>query len=73
MMNIGIIGSESSHAMQFAKYFNLPDPQTGKIRHSDIRVTSIMGDAESAKKQQRTHTLRILQKRLMNYYPLWMQ
>lgn len=50
MMNIGIIGSESSHAMQFAKYFNLPDPQTGKIRHSNIRVTSIMGDAESAKK-----------------------
>lgn len=48
MLRIGIIGSESSHAMQFAKYFNLPDPFTGEDRHPDIRVTAIMGDSESA-------------------------
>ena len=47
-MRIGIVGSESSHAMQFAKFYNLPDPETGKMRFEDIRVTAIMGDAESA-------------------------
>lgn len=48
MLRIGIVGSESSHAMQFAKYFNLPDPVTGAVRYEDIRVTAIMGDPDSA-------------------------
>ena len=48
MLRIGIVGSESSHAMQFAKYFNLPDPATGDLRYEDIRVTAIMGDPDSA-------------------------
>ena len=49
MLRIGIVGSESSHAMQFAKYFNLPDPATGgEDLHPGIRVTAIMGDPESA-------------------------
>ena len=50
MLRIGIVGSESSHAMQFAKYFNLPDPVTGAVRYEDIRVTAIMGDPDSAAK-----------------------
>jgi len=48
MLRIGIVGSESSHAMRFAKYFNLPDPATGELRYEDIRVTAIWGDPESA-------------------------
>ena len=47
-MRIGILGSESSHAMQFAKFYNLPDPETGKPRFEDIRVIAIMGDEISA-------------------------
>lgn len=47
-MQIGILGSESSHAMQFAKFYNLPDPETEKLRFEDIRVTAIMGDETSA-------------------------
>ena len=47
-MRIGILGSESTHAMQFAKFYNLPDPESGKARYEDIRVTAVMGDAESA-------------------------
>ena len=50
MIRVGIIGSESSHAMQFAKYFNLPDAKTGTMHDDDIRVTAIMGDAISAQK-----------------------
>jgi len=48
MLRIGIVGSESTHAMQFAKYFNLPDPATGALRYEDIRVTAILGDPKSA-------------------------
>lgn len=48
MLRIGIVGSESSHAMQFAKFFNLPNPATGALRYEDIRVTAIWGDPESA-------------------------
>lgn len=47
MFKIGIIGTENSHAMAFAKYYNLPDPETGKMHFDDIRVTAIMGDPES--------------------------
>lgn len=47
MIGLGIIGTENSHAMAFAKYFNLPDPQTGKMHYEDIRVVAVMGDAAS--------------------------
>ncbi len=47
MYRIGIIGTENSHAMAFAKYYNLPVPETGKHRHENVRVVAVMGDAES--------------------------
>lgn len=47
MYRIGIIGTENSHAMAFAKYYNLPDPDTGKFRHEEVRVVAVMGDEES--------------------------
>ena len=48
MIRIGIVGTENSHAMAFAKYFNLPEEATGKVPYADIRVTAVMGSAESA-------------------------
>jgi predicted dehydrogenase len=47
MYKIGIIGTENSHAMAFAKYYNLPDPETGKYHQEDVRVVGVMGDPES--------------------------
>lgn len=47
MYRIGIIGTENSHAMAFAKYFNLPDAVTGQMHYDDIRVTAVMGDPDS--------------------------
>lgn len=47
MYRIGIIGTENSHALHFARYFNLPDPKTGKMHHDDVRVVAILGDEES--------------------------
>jgi predicted dehydrogenase len=49
MYKIGIIGSENSHCMSFAKALNLPDA-CGAYRYPDVRVVKIMGDAESAEK-----------------------
>ena len=47
MYKIGIIGTESTHALAFAKYYNLPNPETGLYHHEDVRVTAIYG-ADSA-------------------------
>lgn len=47
MVRIGIIGTENSHAMAFAKYFNLPDAATGKMHYDDMRVVAVMGDPDS--------------------------
>lgn len=47
MYRIGIIGTENSHAMAFAKYYNLPNPETGKYNQEDMRVVGVMGDPES--------------------------
>lgn len=54
MIKIGIIGTENSHAMAFAKYFNLPEEQTGKQPYDNIRVTAVMGSPESAQKVAQT-------------------
>ncbi|MCI8441201.1 MAG: Gfo/Idh/MocA family oxidoreductase [Provencibacterium sp.] len=43
MWKVGIIGTENSHAMAFARILNLPDPQTGKPPYEDIRVVGVYG------------------------------
>ena len=48
MYRIGIVGTESSHALAFAKYYNLPDPETGKHHHEDVRVTAAYGTDQAA-------------------------
>ena len=50
MIRIGIIGTENSHAMAFAKAINLPD-ENGAMRFPDVRVVGVYGpDLESAQK-----------------------
>ena len=51
MYRIGIIGTENSHALAFAQYFNLPNPDTGKMNHEDIRVVAILGPDQEANKK----------------------
>ncbi len=51
MFKIGIVGTESSHALAFAKYYNLPDPETGKYNHEDVRVTALYGTDTDANKK----------------------
>jgi len=46
MIRIGIIGTESSHALAFAKYFNLPG-NNGEYPFENIRVAALLGDAQS--------------------------
>ena len=48
MYKIGIIGTESSHALAFAKYYNLPNPETGLYHHEDVRVTAVYGTDSAA-------------------------
>lgn len=51
MFRIGIIGTENSHAMAFAKRFNLPDADTGKPVYPDARVVMVYGpDPETARR-----------------------
>jgi predicted dehydrogenase len=47
MIRIGILGSDSSHALAFAKLCNIPDSDTGKYNFPDVRVTAIYGHDES--------------------------
>lgn len=47
MIRIGIVGSESSHATAFARYFNCPNPKTGLYRYHEIRVVAAVGSKES--------------------------
>lgn len=50
MKRIGIIGTENSHAMHFAKYINLPNPESGELLYDDVRVVGVYGpDPDSAR------------------------
>lgn len=50
MFRIGIIGTENSHAMAFAKEINLPDPKTGELRYEDARIVGVYGPDEDSTK-----------------------
>lgn len=43
MIKIGILGSDSSHALAFAKLCNILDETTGEYAFPDIRITTIYG------------------------------
>ena len=47
MFKIGLIGTENTHALAFAKYYNLPN-EAGKYNEEDMRVTAIMGYDQEA-------------------------
>lgn len=51
MFRIGIIGSDNSHALAFAKLVNFPDESIGKYLFPDFRVTGIYGQ-ESARTEE---------------------
>ncbi len=46
MIKIGLLGSDSSHALAFAKLCNIPDAATGEYTFPDIRITKIYGHDE---------------------------
>ena len=50
MYKVGIIGTENSHAMAFAKIINLPDPITGKRLYPDVKVVGVYGPDEVSSK-----------------------
>ncbi len=43
MIRIGIIGSDSSHALAFSKLTNIKDNKTSEYNFPDVRVTGIFG------------------------------
>lgn len=43
MIRIGILGSDSSHALAFSKLCNIPDSNTGQYNFPDVRITAIYG------------------------------
>ena len=47
MIRIGILGSDSSHALAFSKLCNIPDKTTGEYAFPEIRITSIYGHDET--------------------------
>ena len=49
MIRVGIVGTENSHALAFARFFNTTNAQ-GVHPFDNIRVTAIAGDPESNKR-----------------------
>jgi len=47
MYKVGIIGTENSHAMAFAKIINLPSPLTGKPLYPDAKIVGVYGPDKS--------------------------
>lgn len=43
MFRVGILGSDSSHALAFSKLCNIPDPATHQYNFSNVRITAIYG------------------------------
>lgn len=60
MFRIGIIGSDNSHALAFAKLVNFPDEKTGNYLFPDCRVTGIFG-------QESTRTEEVASKGNIDY------
>ncbi len=50
MIRVGILGSDSSHALAFSKLCNIADEATGAYAFPDIRVTTIYGLDETQTK-----------------------
>ncbi len=48
MTRIGILGSDNSHALAFAKICNLP-MENGEYRYPDVRITAIYGNDDDPK------------------------
>lgn len=53
MYRVGIIGAENSHALAFAKLFNMGKNHNGTPRYRDVRVTGVFGPDASAAEQIR--------------------
>lgn len=61
MFNVGIIGSDNSHALAFSKLANIPDEKTGEYAFPDIRITSIYGfDKEQTEKVAREGQIKFI-------------
>ena len=43
MLKIGIVGSDNSHGLAFAKLTNYENPKTGCFNYPDLRITAIYG------------------------------
>ncbi len=56
MTRIGILGSDNSHALAFAKLCNLP-MENGEYRYPDVRITAIYGNDDDPK-----HTKEVAEK-----------
>lgn len=53
MIKIGLVGSQSTHAAEFARRCNLPD-ENGKFLFPDVRVTAVYGVDDTQEHLERT-------------------
>lgn len=51
MYRVGIIGTENTHAMAFARLLNLPDQESGKRLYEDVRVVGVYGPEPDGARQ----------------------